>query len=342
MATWPMPPPANKNTPYRQRPSRLGSLAVLIIWLAIFAVIAANRQNIIDWWKLRGYQAPSPIANLASQDTMTAYGRKIFYVNHTQLLAKTDFSKQCPNNGGEQTIVLGCYHSDQAGIFLLGVSDPRLNGVEQVTAAHEMLHGAYDRLSASEKAKVNAMLLDFYNNDLHDQRLRDTIAAYKKSEPNDVVNEMHSIFGTEVAKLPSGLEDYYKRYFTTRAVVAAYAAQYEGEFTSRQAAVATDDAQLAALKQQIDGLEADLQAKQATISSQQSTLNSLKANGNIAAYNAAVPGYNDLVDAYNAEVEQVRALISQYNDLVAARNSIALQENQLSKELSGSPSTIPH
>lgn len=300
----------------------------------------ANHQNITDWWKLRNYQAPAPVAQLATQDTMTAYARKIFYVNHAAILAKDTFPQNCPNNGGEQTIVLGCYRSGQAGIFLLGVSDPRLNGVEQVTAAHEMLHGAYDRLSSSEKSKINAMLLDYYNNDLHDQRLRDTIAAYKKTEPNDLVNEMHSIFGTEIAKLPPGLEQYYKRYFTNRAQIAAYAAQYQGEFTSRQAAVARDDAKLADIKQQIDSLEADLQAKQATIQARQSSLNALRTSGDISAYNAGVPAYNALVNGYNAEVEQIRGLIGQYNELVAERNAIALQENQLSKELTASPSTI--
>ncbi|HUY84913.1 MAG TPA: hypothetical protein VMU97_00140 [Candidatus Dormibacteraeota bacterium] len=333
-----MLPPANKVSSHHH--SRLGNLVILVIWLAILGLAANNRQNIIDWWKLRNYQAPATVSQLAAQDTMTAYGRKIFYVNHAAILNKTAFPKQCPNNGGEQTIVLGCYHGDQAGIFLLGVNDPRLNGVEQVTAAHEMLHGAYDRLSSSEKAKVDAMLLDYYNNDLRDQRLRNTIAAYRKTEPHDVVNEMHSIFGTEVAKLPSGLEQYYKRYFTNRAQMAAYAAQYQGEFTSRQAAVTQDDAQLAALKQQIDSLEADLQVKQSTISSKQSSLNELKASGNTDAYNAGVPGYNTLVNDYNAEVEQVRGLIGQYNTLVAARNAIATQENQLSKELITNPPTI--
>lgn len=337
-----MLPPVNNTQIYPRRPRHrlFGSLLILLIWLVIFGLIAYNWQNIDDWWKLRGYQAPADIAQLASQDTMTPYGRKIFYVNHAAILTKTAFPQKCPNNGGEQTIVLGCYHSDQAGIFLLGVDDPRLNGVEPVTAAHEMLHGAYDRLSSADKAKVNAMLLDYYNNDLHDQRLRDTIAAYKKTEPKDIVDEMHSIFGTEVANLPPGLEQYYSRYFTDRAQVAAYAAKYQAEFTSRQAAVAQDDAQLAALKQQIDSLESDLRAKQAAIEARQASLNSLQASGDITTYNADVPAYNALVNEYNSEVGQVRTLISQYNDLVAARNAIALQENQLSKELTTSPSTI--
>lgn len=334
-----MLPPANKNTPQRHH-HWIGNLIVIAIWLAILGLAIANRQNISDWWKLRNYQAPAAVAQLSAQDTMTDYGRRIFYVNHPDILAKSTFPAKCPNNGGEQTIVLGCYHGGQSGIFLLGVSDPTLNGVEQVTAAHEMLHGAYDRLSDAERTKVDAMLLDYYNNGLQDPRVRATIDAYKKTEPKDLVNEMHSVFGSEVANLPPGLESYYKRYFTNRAKVAEYAAKYQAEFTSRQTAVAQDDARLADLKQRIEGIEADLKAKQAEIDSRQSTLESLRSGGNVSAYNAGVPGYNALVNAYDSEVEQVRGLIGQYNELVAERNAIALQANQLAKELTASPSAI--
>ena len=140
--------------------------------------------------------------------------------------------------------MLGCYHSGQSGIFVLDVTDSRLDGVEQVTAAHEMLHAAYDRLSRSERSKVDAMLEDYYKNDLKDQRIVETINAYKKSEPKDVVNEMHSIFATEIASLPAPLEKYYQRYFTDRGQIVANAERYKSEFTSRQEAIVGYDAQL--------------------------------------------------------------------------------------------------
>lgn len=329
-----MPQPPNKiQKSSSSGTSRLSILVVLLVWLALLGLLAVNRQNIFDWWRLRHYQASAAVSQLAGQDTMTAYARKVFYVNRPAIDDKQQFANVCPSGSREQTIVLGCYHAGQAGIFLLGVSDPRLNGVEQVTAAHEMLHAAYDRLNGSERQRVDAMLLDYYNHGLHDQRILNTIAAYKKTEPNDVVNEMHSVFGSEVAKLPSGLEQYYKRYFTDRAQIAAYAASYQAEFTSRQAAVAQDDAQLASLKARIDGLEADLKTRQATVDAQQAALLNERNANNATAYNAGVPGYNALVNAYNAELQTVQSLIAQYNQLVASRNAIALEEDQLVNEL---------
>ena len=79
---------------------------------------------------------------------MTDKGRNLFYVYDPQLLDKDGFNTQCTIE--EQSIVLGCY--DGSGIYLYDISDVRLEGVEEVTSAHEMLHAAYGRLSAKEKS----------------------------------------------------------------------------------------------------------------------------------------------------------------------------------------------
>ncbi len=82
-----------------------------------------------------------------------------------------------------------------------------------------MLHAAYNRLNSADKSRIDNSLQKYYQHTLTDQRIKNIIAAYKKTEPNDLVNEMHSIFGTEVAELPPELETYYKQYFSNRSVV---------------------------------------------------------------------------------------------------------------------------
>lgn len=309
------------------------------MWLLALVLIALNRQAIYDWWQLRDYTPPTVVSSLASQTTMTDYGRKVFYINKPSLTSNTDFADACPNSSAEQTIVLGCYHGGQKGIYLLDVRDPRLEGVEQVTAAHEMLHAAYDRLSSSEREHVDAMLQDYYKNGLTDQRIKETIEAYKKSEPNDLTNEMHSIFATEISNLPSNLEQYYRKYFTKRAQVAGFANKYQAEFSSREAAVKQADTQLAAMKKQIDTLQTSVKQKQNEVNIERKRLVSLRGS-NVEAYNAGVPEYNGLVEEYNSQVQQLRSLIDSYNALVNKRNTIALEENQLVDALSNNTQTI--
>jgi hypothetical protein len=329
--------PSKTKIPASKRTSRI-RLSFLLVILVGLLLVYIKHQDVFDWIKLRSYTAPAAVAQLATDDTLTPYARKVFYVNAPALEGKTDFA-QC-KIGGEQTIVLGCYHGNQNGIYLLQVTDSRLDGVEQVTAAHEMLHAAYDRLSSSERKRIDSQLRDYYNHQLTDERVRKTIENYRSFEPDELTNEMHSIFGSEVATLPPALEQYYQRYFTDRSQVVAFAAQYENEFTSRQQAIKSDDTQLTALKTQIDSLKADMSTRQKDLEASSTRLQQEKADGNIGAYNAGVPVYNAKVNSYNAEIEQTRALIAQYNNLVAKRNAIVLEAQQLTEAIDSTVAPI--
>lgn len=331
--------PTNRKTK-KVRPWLLSTLFFTVVMAGVFLVGLSQQRAIADWFLLHNYQAPARVDRLATQDTMTDKARRIFYVNRPVIEDRSDFIRSCPSGTQEKTIVLGCYRSDQAGIFLLNVSDSRLDGVKRVTAAHEMLHAAYDRLNADERKSIDAQLEAYYKNGLTDTRIKSTIDLYKVSEPKDVVNEMHSIFGTEVADLPKGLEQYYQHYFTNRKAIVAFSANYQSEFTSRRDQVAKDDARLKQLKADIDDREAALKSAQSDISNKQSTLMALRNNNNLSAYNAGVPAYNASVADYNNQVAVLKDVIVNYNTLVAERNAIALEEDQLVKSLSAQSETI--
>lgn len=320
----------------RSRPKRrLRSWLTLLILIGLLLFVYVHMQAISDWFRLYGYTPNTAVTTLARDDTFTPQAQHLYNINRPVILAKNQFTPKCAQQQ-EQTIVLGCYHGYERGIFVLQIaSDSRLNGVEQVTAAHEMLHAAYDRLSSSEKKSVDAMLLDYYHHGLTDDRVKATIAAYKTSEPDAVVNEMHSVFGTEVAQLPAPLEQYYSRYFTNRLRVTSYAAGYQAEFTRRQQLVAADDVKLASLKKTIDTNQATLNTQAAALNARAQQMNQLRSSGQTAAYNAQVASFNADVNSYNALVSSTKAEIADYNALVEQRNALALEQQQLTSELSG-------
>lgn len=312
--------PPSRNKPRRYQPE----LLVLVVVLAALALVALNRQAIQDWWKLRGYQPPSAIVKLADQDTMNSYTRHLFYLNKPQLpTTVASFRQDCPEN--KDTIVLGCYHLGQNGIFIYNVQDPKLAGIQQVTAAHEVLHAVYARLSSQERTQLDSELESFYKHGLTDPVVIAEVKLYQQTEPTDVMDEMSCTFGTEVANLPAALTAYYDRFFTNRAAIVAYEQQYEGAFISRQSTIANDDQQLAAMKQQINAQQTVLSSQLTQINSDRTNLNSLLSSGQAAAYNTAVPGFNNEIDTYNAGVNSLRTTINSYNQLVAARNLIAGQ-----------------
>jgi hypothetical protein len=317
----------------KKRLTRL--LITLLVILGGILLFRFEHQNVYDAYALFDYHPSTQVSSLATADTMTPYARHVYYVNHPKIDSKVAFASVCPN-GTEQSVVLGCYHSNQRGIFLLQVTDPQLDGVEQVTAAHETLHAIYDRLSSAKRQQVDNWLLDYYNNGLVDPTVKAQIALYRQTEPHDVTNEMHSLFGTEIASLPPNLQNYYSQYFTNRQAVVNNYLSYNTAFTSRKQQVSGYDAQLSSLNDQINQNKAELSQQYSAIQVSQKTLETEKSNGQIDDYNAGVPVYNQEVDQYNALLTSTQSLINQYNQIVATRNSVALEEQQLVQQLSTS------
>lgn len=312
-------------------------ILLVLLPALLLAVVWTQRYDIHDWWQLRGYVPPVGIAQLAEDTAMTDYGRKLFYVNHPELNDKTSFNQNCTIS--EASIVLGCYVTGE-GIYLYDVSDPRLIGVHQVTAAHEMLHAAYDRLGVGERVRVDALTAGVLAT-ITDERLIATIEAYRARDPSIVPNELHSILPTELETLPQELEDYYKQYFSDRLAAVNYSKLYEAAFRERRDKVASYDAQLASVKQDIDAKEVSLDSLSGRISADRQELDSLLAQRRYEEYNAKVPGFNQRVRSYNSLVNQVRSLIETYNRLVVERNAIVLEENELIKAIDSRPETIP-
>lgn len=294
-----------------------------------------QRQALYDYARLFNYAPPTKVAQLATDATMTDSARHLYYINHPELKDRTNFSLFC-DVGTEKTAVLGCYKGGQRGIYLLNVSNAELAGIEQVTAAHEMLHAAYERLSTKERTRVDNLLQDYYQNQLTSENVKSTMNEYKKTEPDQLINEMHSIFGTQIADLPAELNDYYRQYFTDRAKLVSYYASYEQAFTSRQQQINQADAQLDSWKQRINELEGTVKSQQSQLQNQRNTLNRYRENGNAEAYNNGVDAFNALVTSYNAKVAELQDLITKYNQLVETRNSIAFEERQLAQSLSSS------
>lgn len=314
---------------------RLFKTTLLLFVLSLPVIGWWQRWAIYDAWRLQGYTPPAEIAKFATDDTMNDKTRRLYYANHPELEGREEFSTDC--RSAEKTIVLGCYIPGR-GIFLFKITDPRLDGVMQVTAAHETLHAAYDRLSGSEKAKVVKMIDDFRPK-ITNTRILDTLENYKKSGA-DINNELHSILGTEVRDLTPELEEYYAKYFSNRKAVVGFSEKYEQVFSERKQKIAQYDARLEDLKNQINSLEAELKADENYLTMERNRLESLLANGERESYNAGVRGFNASINAYNRKVGLIRSLIEQFNTIVAERNAIATEENELVKALDSRPSTL--
>lgn len=304
------------------------SVLLSLAFVGLGYVAFDHRQDVIDYYRLFTYKPSSEIVALADTATMQGRGRDLFFASEPKVSEANQFNADCTNND-EHSVVLGCYKLQQ--IFIFNVTDARLSGVKEVTAAHEMLHAAYERLGDGDRQKVNK-LIEAQLATMNDPNLNELIALYEKSEPGERLNEMHSILGTEYSGLSAELENYYKQYFSDRSKLVALTNSYQALFRESEKRIATYDQELASLKQAVDDSANQLDLLYSYLSSQNAQLNTLRSS-DPEAYNASVPAYNAKVREYNSLVSKNRTLVAQYNELVDKRNKEAAAQNSLYNSL---------
>jgi uncharacterized protein YdcH (DUF465 family) len=297
----------------------------------IFLLIRWQGKYITDSIELARYTPPKAVAELAQQTKMNDNGRRTFYLNKPTIEAKKVGLNFCKKNGAEKTVILGCYVSNK-GIFIQEVTDPRLAGVMQVTAAHEMLHAVYHQLSESEKTQLNKELHQVYDN-LQNTRIKKLLEIYKNQDPTVVDSELHSILGTEVSTLSPALEKHYANYFADRATVVAYAQKYEQTFAQIIDKADALDKQLKAMKTSMESKKSAVENESSSIEQQRTQLDQIRSSGNVDEYNSRLSSFNQKVNSYNQQVQVLKEEIANYNKLVSSYNDLSSEEKSLNDSL---------
>lgn len=318
-----------------KQPKVVGTIAAVLCIVLVLTGAWLQRYLIFDIARTVRYDPPDAVEQIANDLSLSDETRRTFYAYYPSLEGKDTFKQHCAVT--EKTNVLGCYVSLQ-GIYLYDVTDPRLDGVVEVTAAHEILHAAYERLSRSEKTRINTLLREVYES-LNDNRLKETIRSYEESGA-DILNELHSIIATEIQDIPTELEKYYSQYFIDRSSIVGLFTNYQSEFISRREKVNAADQRLEELWLSYENLNQRVSSEAIVLQQEYASLIALRDSGNIRDYNDGVEAYNELVRTYNSDVTEVQRMIDEYNALVVERNAIAIEEYELSQAIDSRPTPI--
>jgi hypothetical protein len=263
--------PAEASAPVRIRPwpFLLGGMAVAVIVVVGMLASSWNLPRIQffhDAYIAWAEPVSDEVAAIADTTGMSETGELIYRASTPAIEDDDDFNQHCSIEGGA---VLGCYY--EGNLYVYAVTDERLAGTVEVTAAHEMLHAAYERLSPDERARIDGLVEKAIAAIPADDPVYEDLALYPDAQ---LADEWHSRLGTEFADLPPALEEHYAIYFDDRAKVVELNVQANAYFTQLQA-------QIDALVTEIDALDPVIDAR-------------------IAAYEAAVAAYNADVDTFNA------------------------------------------
>lgn len=280
----------------------------------------------ISFWQ---YQPSSGIATLTDNVAFTDNGKFVFYATQPVLDGNRTFNARCDRKE-QSAAILGCYVADR--IYLYDVTDKRLDGIKEVTAVHEMLHAVYQRLSPSEKNKIDALVEAEYEKLRSDADLSERMAFYARTEPGARDNELHSIIGTEVESVSPKLEAHFAKYVKDRKKIVKYHQAYRQAFTSLEAQRDALAKQLDAMSAKIKEASADYNSSTEKLEADIEAFNKRATSGDFssqAQFNreraALVARVNNLSgdrSAISDMISQYNALKDQYNETVTASNDL--------------------
>ena len=325
---------------YKER-GYIASLVVLALSIAAAATIFFNRQSIVDHLSVWQYQPSEEIASLTQRTTMSETAKFYFYASHPAIEAAEKFNKECTSRE-EGTAVLGCYNGRY--IFIYNVTDTRLDGIREVTAAHEMLHAAYDRLGQEEKKKLNILLEAEYVKIKDDQKFAERMAFYARTEPGERLNELHSIIGTEIEIISPELEAYYKKYFDDRVQLVALYEKYASVFLNLQKRSQEISMQLADLGNKIEAQSAGYNTEITQLNQDIAAFNAKSTSGGFTSQAQFLSERSALLaraKQLDTKRSAVNSLITQYNQLRDELESIASQSEALNQSINSSLAPAP-
>lgn len=307
--------------------------ALIVLLLSPLAILYG--PVVVDYIKVSQYQPSERVGAIDSRVYFTGTGERVFYATSPQIQDRDQFNTNCQST--ERTAaILGCYFKDK--IYLYNINNKELDGTLEVTAAHEMLHAAYQRLNMFERGHVEEMVQAEYQKVKDEPGIKQIMQYYKQAEPGEEVNELHSIIGTTVATLSPELEAYYARYFENRAAVVELNTAYNRVFDDlkRQSGVLQDKItkENEALKSDMAIYETDLQQLNIDIES----FNVRAKSGSFvsrSAFGTARSSLTARVDDLNARRDDLNARVAAYNADVESLNALSVKATKLNESLNG-------
>ncbi len=301
--------------------------------------VALNRQHVIDEARASHFTPTAAAKEQVKRSGMSADGQLLFYASDPVVLEKSDFNQTCSAET-EDTSILGCYIPSTKRIYLYHQTDKRLDGEEEVMAAHEMLRAVWDRMSvAQHNALIPALQTTLANNDDTRLDLKDRYENIVQNDPADRYGELYAMIGTEVSDAGPTLEASYAPYFIKRSTVTklnAFAISYvvalESQINSFDEELTAKDAQIKSRKKSITAQINQYNSDVEKFNARAETPGGFTSQGQFDAagavldsrrngLNAQIKSVNKTIDSYNAQLKQLNKLLDTAVDLGRSLNT---------------------
>lgn len=223
---------------------RYAWVGVAVLCLAVYVVLQSSW--LLDTLKGFAYEPSANVAEIEVDLELTQQGRRIFAATRPTVEGSAEFNEHCDSHDVEVSL-LGCYTDGR--IYIYEIELAQLASANKVTAAHELLHAAWERMGKSERRAVSELLEQLYQ----EQRewFDDELEVYDGDER---LEEIYARAGTKLKDLPAELETHYAKYFQNRLKIVQFYQDYEAPFLALRS-------EMEDLAEQINLIAAEIEAE---------------------------------------------------------------------------------
>ena len=302
-------------------------LLLLVITGSLSVIYRLNEAYFNDLFGSMGYEPTSEMVEIRERLNLTERARLTFAASRPVLEERTEFNNHC-NSHNEEISVLGCYYSGH--IYLYNVQAEELAGVKESTAAHELLHAVWERMSAADKSEISKALLEVYYDEKYHDFLKEDLEVYENDE---TIDELHSRVGTEIAELPKVLEDHYATVFKDQDEIVDYYDNYIEPFKELSDEIDNLAEQMDVLDTEITAKTNNYYARANALSAQIDNFNSCANRAGCFSSDAEFNRQRNQLLAEQSALDdlyqEISDLIDEYNALVAEYNGNILRSETL-------------
>ncbi len=201
--------------------------AILVTTLVLTGAYAFLQSRFFqDLWKSWRYDESSMVSEIRRELELTEKGKRIFLATQPALEEAESFNEHC-NSHEVEVSLLGCYTNDQ--MYIYEVQLPELVDSHKVTAAHELLHAVWARMSGGERKEVEKWLSKVRQE--NSEWVEEELKLYDETAQ---MEELYTRVGTKLREIPEELEEHYRKYFQNRLKIVEFYENYQAPFQKLQ------------------------------------------------------------------------------------------------------------
>lgn len=306
-----------------RRKEILGAVGAFVVLAIISQVLTSGLVS--DWWRTLWYRPTAMVSAIEDELELTTKGWRIFASTQPVVEASEDFNYHC-HSYDDEVSVIGCYVGGRIYIYEITLNE--LEAANTVTAAHELLHAAWERLPNLTKKRLTPILEQVYRG--HREWFDEELETYDDDER---IEEIYTRAGTKLAELPEKLERHYAEYFRNRQQIVAYYEAYEQPFKVLQDELDELETRILAEKAQLATERRQYEQRLMILDTKIDQFNACAEQAGCFQTDAEFQSQRQVLAGTQQELEKVRddlnERISENNDRIAEYAEKSLQLGEL-------------